>query len=113
EPRGYTAHGGVAEQKQDGLFHLGPPIPVGITDGDQLIRLARLARSVGGDVRLTRQQNLIITGVPAARLDDTAAELSDIGFPIDANPLRATAIACTGEPHCNYAVTETKTRMKT
>jgi ferredoxin-nitrite reductase len=113
EPRGYTAHSGVAEQKQDGLFHLGPPIPVGITDGDQLIRIAALARSFGGDVRLTRQQNLIVTGVPADRVDDAAAELSDIGFPVDANPLRATAIACTGEPHCNYAVTETKTRMKT
>jgi ferredoxin-nitrite reductase len=112
-PKGYTAHVGVAEQKQDGLFHLGPPIPVGITDGDQLIRLAALARSVGGDVRLTRQQNLIVTGVPASRVDEAVAELSDIGFPVDANPLRATAIACTGEPHCNYAVTETKTRMRT
>jgi ferredoxin-nitrite reductase len=112
-PRGFTAHTGVLEQKQDGLFHLGVPIPVGITDGDQLVRIAALARSVGGDVRLTKQQNLIVTGVPAARLDEARDELADIGFPVDANVLRATAIACTGEPHCNYAVTETKTRMRT
>ena len=93
DPRGFTAHVGVGEQKQDGLFHLGAPIPVGITDGDQLIRIASLARSVGGDVRLTKQQNLIVTGVPEARLDEAKAELADIGFPVDANQLRATGIA--------------------
>ncbi|MBI4259778.1 MAG: nitrite/sulfite reductase, partial [Actinobacteria bacterium] len=27
-------------------------------------------------------------------------------------PLRATAIACTGEPHCNYSVTETKGKLQ-
>jgi len=113
EPRGYTAHTGVAAQKQDGLFWLGVPIPVGIANGDQLRRVAATAREAGGDVRLTKQQNLIVTGVPAARVDGARADLADIGFPVDANPLRATAIACTGEPHCNYAVTETKSRMQT
>jgi ferredoxin-nitrite reductase len=111
-PKGFTAHVGAHEQKQDGLFHLGAPIPVGITSGDELISIAALARSVGGDVRLTKQQNLIVTGVPAGRLDESKDELARIGFPVDANPLRATAIACTGEPHCNYAVTETKSRMR-
>ena len=32
--------------------------------GDQMIAIADLAESLGGDVRLTRQQNLIVTGVP-------------------------------------------------
>jgi sulfite reductase beta subunit-like hemoprotein len=112
-PRGYTAHMGVLEQKQDGVFHLGIPVPVGIMDGDQLIQVAELARSVGGDVRVTKQQNLVLTGVPAARVEPAKDELAGMGFPVDANLLRATAIACTGEPHCNYAVTETKSRMQT
>src|SRR5207302_10130774 len=38
--------------------------------------------------------------------------LLEIGFDVDAHPLAATAIACTGEPHCNFAVTETKGRMR-
>ena len=112
QPRGFTAHMGVHEQRQDGLFHVGLPVPVGITDGDQLIRVASLAASVGGDVRLTKQQNMIVTGVPSDRLEDVIAELDDTGLPPSANPLRATSIACTGEPHCNYAVTETKSRMR-
>src|SRR5439155_16703048 len=39
------------------------------------------------------------------------AELAGIGFPLDANGVRAASIACTGEPHCNFSVTETKTRL--
>src|SRR6059058_532236 len=76
-----------------------------------MVAIADLAEEAGGDVRLTKQQNLIIGDVPAARLDAVVAALDGIGFPVGANRLRATAIACTGEPHCNYAVTETKSRL--
>ena len=37
--------------------------------------------------------------------------LAEIGFPVDANRLRSNAIGCTGEPHCNFAVAETKGRL--
>ena len=36
---------------------------------------------------------------------------SAIGFPLDINPVRGNSIACTGEPHCNFSVAETKTRL--
>jgi sulfite reductase beta subunit-like hemoprotein len=39
------------------------------------------------------------------------ATLAAIGFPLAANRVRASSIACTGEPHCNFSVTETKTRL--
>jgi sulfite reductase beta subunit-like hemoprotein len=52
-----------------------------------------------------------VTGVPEGRVDETVARLDEIGFPLEGNTLRATSIACTGEPHCNFSVTETKTRM--
>jgi sulfite reductase beta subunit-like hemoprotein len=110
-PRASTDHMGVHPQKQPGLFHVGVPVPAGIARGEQLVRIADLAWSFGGDVRLTKQQNLILTGVPEERLAEVTAELGAIGFPVDANPLRATAIACTGEPHCNYSVTETKGKL--
>jgi sulfite reductase beta subunit-like hemoprotein len=51
--------------------------------------------------------------VPQDRVDQTVGELEQIGFPIDPGPLRAASLACTGEPHCNYSVTETKTRADT
>ena len=69
-------------------------------------------RGVGGDVRVTRQQNFVLTGVPERRR--RRAWRAARG----ARPARSTAtrsaresIACTGEPHCNFAVAETKTRL--
>ena len=70
---------------------------------------ARRARRVGSEVRITRQQNLVAherrrraRASSGARRDRAAARR---------RPLRGDAIACTGEPHCNFSVTETKTRM--
>jgi sulfite reductase beta subunit-like hemoprotein len=82
--------------------YVGVPVHLGLVTGDQLIALADL----GHEVRITRQQNLVVvTG------DDISAELERIGLPLAASALRGDAIACTGEPHCNFSVTETKTRM--
>ena len=74
-------------------------------------RRRRSRRAHGRDIRLTRQQNLVVTGV--ADVDAVSATLGEIGFPVDANRLRSNAIGCTGEPHCNFAVAETKGRLGT
>jgi ferredoxin-nitrite reductase len=80
---------------------VGIPVHLGLISGDQMVGLAAL----GHAVRITRQQNLVVVGDP-----DVDA-LARLGLPVDAGPLRGDAIACTGEPHCNFSVTETKTRM--
>jgi ferredoxin-nitrite reductase len=101
-------HLGVHRQA-DGRHYVGVPVHLGLVTGDQMIAVADLAESVGGDVRLTRQQNFVLTNV-----EDVAAveaRLAEIGLPLDAGALRGDAVACTGEPHCNFSVTETKTRM--
>jgi sulfite reductase beta subunit-like hemoprotein len=110
-PGPFRDHMGIQPQRQPGLFTIGAPVHLGLASGDQMIAVADLAESLGGDVRLTRQQNLIVTNVPEARVDETVAALGSIGFPLEANGIRATAIGCTGEPHCNFSVTETKTRL--
>jgi ferredoxin-nitrite reductase len=112
-PATHADHLGVHAQKQDGLVTVGVPIHVGLVTGDRLIALAELAERLGGDVRVTRQQNLVLTGVPSAELEAVTATLESIGFELDANPVRGGSIACTGEPHCNFSVTETKTRLDT
>ena len=104
-------HIGVHAQSQPGLSYIGVPVHLGLMSGDQMLAVADLAESVGGDVRLTRQQNFVVTNVPEARVDETVAALAEIGFPLDVNRVRATSLACTGEPLCNFAVTETKTRL--
>jgi ferredoxin-nitrite reductase len=80
---------------------VGVPVHLGLISGDQLIALAEL----GHEARITRRQNLVLVG------DVDPGALERIGLPLDAGTLRGDAIACTGEPHCNFSVTETKTRM--
>jgi sulfite reductase beta subunit-like hemoprotein len=106
-----SAHLGVHPQSEDGLSYVGVPVQLGLSSGDQLIAVADLAEELGGDVRLTRQQNLIVTGVPDARLDETLGRLAELGLPLETNEIWGHSIACTGEPHCNFSVGETKTRL--
>ena len=105
-----SAHIGIHAQKQDGLSYVGVPVQLGLISGDRLIAVADLAESVGGDVRLTRQQNLIVTGI--SDTESALARLAEIGLPVETNEIWANSIACTGEPHCNFSVGETKTRLQ-
>jgi sulfite reductase beta subunit-like hemoprotein len=104
-------HLGVHEQKQEGLHTIGVPVHLGLISGDQMIAIAGLAERIGGDVRVTRQQNFVVANVPTSELDATLLELTRIGFPVEEHSLRGNSIACTGEPHCNFSVAETKTRL--
>ena len=104
-------HLGVRPQKQPGLSSVGVPVHLGLVSGDQMLAVAALAERVGADVRLTRQQNFIVANVPDEEIGATVAELARIGFPLDVNGVRGNSIACTGEPHCNFSVAETKTRL--
>jgi len=104
-------HLGVRAQKQDGLSYLGVPVHLGLVSGAQMIAIADLADRFGGDIRLTRQQNFIVTGIPNDRIDEAQSAIETMGFPLDVNPVRGNSIACTGEPHCNFSVAETKTRL--
>ncbi|HEY6395800.1 MAG TPA: nitrite/sulfite reductase, partial [Candidatus Binataceae bacterium] len=112
-PQIESDHMGVHEQKQGGRYYVGFPVYLGTMSGRQMRELAAIASSVGGDIRLTRRQNFILTGIPADRLEETIAQVGTIGFPLDANGLYASSIGCIGDPHCNYAVTPTKTKLAT
>ena len=104
-------HLGIHAQKQAGLTSVGVPVHLGLISGDQMIAVADLAESVGGDIRVTRLQNFVVANVPEDAVERVVDALAGIGFPLDVNPIRGRSIACTGEPHCNFSVTETKTRL--
>jgi len=112
-PETESDHMGIREQKQPGLNYVGFPVYLGLMSGRQMREIAALTASFGGDVRLTRRQNFIITGIPTAQLGDVIAQVGAIGFPLEANGLYASSIGCIGDPHCNYAVTPTKTKLAT
>ncbi len=104
-----SAHIGVYPQK-DGRHYIGLPVPLGLSSGDQLIAVADIVGAFGGDIRLTRQQNLIVTGV--VDVEETLEALAEIGLTLETNEVWANSIACTGEPHCNFSVGETKERLR-
>jgi ferredoxin-nitrite reductase len=108
---GDTEHLGVHPQKQEDLSYIGFPVYLGRISGEQMVRVADIADSVGGDVRLTRQQNFIIANVPTASVEQVVQEVGDAGFPLEVNRLRGTSLGCTGSPLCNYAVAETKVKL--
>jgi ferredoxin-nitrite reductase len=108
---GLTDHLGINAQKQDGRYYIGFPAYLGKVTGRQLVEIADVAEAVGGDIRLTRQQNFIVGNVPGAEVERVVREIGAIGFPLDVNGLRGTSQGCTGSPLCNFAVSETKTRL--
>lgn len=109
-------HAGIHAQKQPGLFYAGFPVPLGLVDGATMVRLADLADSFGGEIRITRRQNFVLANIPEARLDAVVGEVAalgfPLGFPLNSAALRGSSIACTGDPFCNYTVAETKGRLR-
>ncbi len=111
-PEGETDHMGIHPQKQEGLFYVGFPVALGLMTGEQMVRVAEVAQSYGGDIRLTRQQNFILTHIPQSQLSEVIERVAEIGFPLHKGSLWAQSIACTGEPFCNYSVTPTKSKLE-
>jgi sulfite reductase beta subunit-like hemoprotein len=104
-------HIGVHEQKTTGRYYAGFPARLGLINGRQMRELADVADEIGGDIRLTRRQNFILTGIPEPRIGEIIGRVGAIGFPLDANGLYASSIACIGDTHCNYSVVSTKPKL--
>ncbi|HYY84364.1 MAG TPA: NirA family protein [Beijerinckiaceae bacterium] len=112
EPRPATdrfAHLGVHPQKQDGLNWVGIVLPVGKLTTDQMRALAKISGDCGdGDVRLTVWQNLILSGVPDAKVAEAEARIAALGLSTRASSIRAGLVACTGNTGCKFAASDTK-----
>jgi ferredoxin-nitrite reductase len=88
---------------------IGVALPAGRLTAAQMRGLAAVARESGdGDIRLTVWQNLLISGVPAAQLDDARAAIEALGLAIAASAIRRGLVACTGNTGCKFAAADTK-----
>lgn len=104
-----SAHIGVHRQKQEGLNWIGVVLPVGRMTVAQMRGLARVAQDFGdGDIRLTVWQNLLISGVPDARVEAAEAAIGALGLSTTASSIRAGLVACTGATGCRFAAAHTK-----
>ena len=103
------AHIGFHPQKQVGKVWAGVALPVGKLTSEQMRGLACIAGELGdGDIRLTVWQNLILSGVDAARTGSLEKRLQSIGLTASAASVRAGLIACTGNTGCKFALSNTK-----
>jgi len=110
--RGYRGvHLGVHAQKQPGRCYVGLNVTVGRMPGRNLVEAARLAGEYGdGELRLATDQNLILTGVPEARLGALLAEPLLAEHSPDPGAFERGVVACTGSEFCRFAIVETKAR---
>lgn len=91
---------------KDGTFALYTAVPSGVFSGSDLLNATEIAANQNGAIRLTIEQNLIITGIS----DETSA-LSNplfVKYPNRPSPYMANLIACAGTEHCPFGVIPNK-----
>lgn len=104
-----AGHLGIHPQRQAGLCYLGVDVPVGRLTADQLRGLADLSTTYGsGTLRLTVWQNLLISDIPEARLDEALAALGRLGLTHEPDAIQAGLVACTGGEGCKFGMAPTK-----
>ncbi|MBD2316125.1 precorrin-3B synthase [Phormidium tenue] len=106
-------HLGIHSQKQSGLFYIGVVVPLGRLTSQQLTGLSNLAKQYGcGALRLTPWQNLLITDIAEADLEQVTQEILNLGLYISANHPYAAIAACSGYKGCKSAHTDTQSDAK-
>jgi sulfite reductase (ferredoxin) len=105
----YRDHVGIHPQRDPALCFVGASVLRGRLSGEQLEAVADLASRYGsGDIRTTTMQNLLLVNIPKARANELAAELQQLGLPVEGSNFWRGAVACTGTEFCKLAITETK-----
>ena len=108
-PPAKHGHIGVHRQRQAGLSYVGIVTPVGRLTVERLRALADIADRYGsGSIRLTVWQNLIVSDIPDAKLEEALAAIAALGLTWEASALRGGLVACTGNAGCKFAASNTK-----
>jgi ferredoxin-nitrite reductase len=104
-------HVGVHAEHDAGRSYVGCAVPVGRLRGSELVEIARLAETYGdGGVRLTTDQNFVLTGVSDGAVDALLSEPLLTRYSPRPGPFTRGTVACTGSEFCRFAIVETKAR---
>lgn len=92
----------------DGRWHLGLRIEGGRVRGTQLDGLRAIAQVHTGELRITANQNVIVSGISAAQRPAIESLLAQYGLDLAlaGAPLRRDALACVALPYCPLAMAE-------
>lgn len=108
-PQQRHGHIGVHAQKQHDLSYIGAVLPVGRLTTKQMRGLAEIAQKYGSaELRLTVWQNLLIPNVMQTNIHAAVTAIGELGLAVEASPLRAGLVACTGNAGCKFSASNTK-----
>lgn len=94
-------------QKQAGYRVVTVKLPLGDATGEQLRRVAEMARAFGnGEVRTTNTQNLVLRWVPEGKLVGLYRALNLVGLAEPDAGLITDVVACPGLDYCSLAITK-------
>ena len=100
---------GINHQKQSGKYYAGIHVPVGRLSASDLQDFSDLLKKYGsGDLRLTEDQNIIITNIPELKLFDFKNESLLKKFTLTPSKISAGTVSCTGNKFCGFALVNTK-----
>lgn len=94
----------VTAQKQDGLFAVKIPLPLGDIGSSELVRLADAAEDIAdGTIRTTQGQNLQLRGIHESNLHEIYTALKGIDQRLTATS-SVTCVACAGASTCKLGL---------
>lgn len=100
---------GIVKQ-HDGRFAVVGNPPLGLLSSEQLEGLAAIGRDVGiRQLRVTRDQNVVLPDVPGDRLDEVAQRLRAINIDVPASASEsADVVSCPGTTTCRIGITNSQ-----
>jgi sulfite reductase (ferredoxin) len=102
-------HLGVHAQQGGDRYYAGFSVLAGRIGPDRLAAIADLAdRHGAGLLRTTIMQNIVVTDIPAHRVDALQREAKTLGLSLGGSRFERGMVACTGSEFCKLALTETK-----
>ena len=100
-------HLGLHPQR-DGHLFAGLSVAQGVLDPDRIGRIVALSERFGsGEIRLTPQQNLVISGILRERSEEFSSGAREAGLSLSPG-FDARTVSCTGKTFCRLALAETK-----
>eukprot|EP00798_Chlamydomonas_sp_ICE-L_P003435 gene3435-13490_t len=100
---------GIHPQKQAGLNYCGIHVPVGRVEAEDMYAMADLAEKYGdGDIRLTVEQNFIISGIADDKVEAFLKEPLLAKFSVSPGNIMSGLVTCTGSQFCSFSNIDTK-----
>ena len=89
------SHFGIHPQKQDGLYFAGMHVPVGRLTAQDLQDMATASLKYGsGEIRLTEDQNIILTGLTHEKVKEFKADSLLEQFALEPGNISAGTVSC-------------------